>query len=128
MTQKKYSELYPKYEKAYQKDPTMMPVYWYETCVKEKTEISSFLQAPELSKFADDMMKTYKGISILTLQRACIEKFGETYCTMKLGDWYHVVKNYVERQTHRNDVRDDEEVTWLIAAETGELAPIMVAD
>ena len=57
-----------------------------------------------------------------------IKKFGETYCTMKLGDWYHVVKNYVERQTHRNDVRDDEEVTWLIAAETGELAPIMVAD
>lgn len=128
MTEKKYSELYPKYEKAYQKDPTMMPVYWYETCVKEKTEISSFLQAPELAEFADDMMKTYNGISILTLQQACIEKFGETYCTMKLGDWYHVVKEYVERQTCRNDVRDDEEVTWLVAAEISELAPMMVTD
>lgn len=128
MTEKKYSELYPKYEKAYQKDPTMMPVYWYETCVKEKTEISSFLQAPELSEFADDMMKNYKGISILALQQACIDKFGETYCTMTLGDWYHVVKDYVERQTRRNDVRDDEEVTWLMAAETGELAPMMVTD
>lgn len=128
MTQKKYSELYPKYEKAYQKDPTMMPVYWYETCVKEKTEISSFLQAPELAEFADDMMKTYKGISILALQQACIEKFGDTYCTMKLGDWYHVVKDYVERQTHRNDVCDDEKVTWLMAAETAELATMMVTD
>ena len=128
MTQKKYSELYPKYEKAYQKDPTMMPVYWYETCVKEKTEISSFLQAPELAEFADNMMKTYKGISILSLQQACIENFGETYSTMKLSDWYHVVKDYVEQQTHRNDVRDDEDVTWLMAAETGELAPMMVTD
>ena len=128
MTQKKYSELYPKYEKAYQKDPTMMPVYWYETCIKEKTEISSFLQAPELAEFADNMMKTYKGISILSLQQACIENFGETYCTMKLSDWYHVVKDYVEQQTHRNDVRDDEDVTWLMAAETGELAPMIVTD
>ena len=128
MTQKKYSELYPKYEKAYQKDPTMMPVYWYETCVKEKTEICSFLQAPELSEFADDMMKAFNGISILSLQKACIEKFGDTYCTMKTGDWYHVVKDYVERQTCRNDVRDDEEVTWLMAAETGELATMIVTD
>ena len=119
MTEKKYSELYPKYEKAYQKDTSMMPVYWYETCVKEKTEISSFLQAPELSEYADDMMKAYKGITILKLQQACIEKFGETYCTMDIGDWYHVVKDYVERQTRRNNVPDDEKVTWQIAADTG---------
>ena len=117
MTEKKYAELYPKYEKAYQKDPTMMPVYWYETCVKEKTEISSFLQAPELAEFADKMMKAFKGISILALQQACIKKYGETYCTMKLDDWYHVVKEYVERQTRRNDVPDDEKVVWMIAAE-----------
>jgi hypothetical protein len=117
MTEKKYAELYPKYEKAYQKDPTMMPVYWYETCVKEKTEISSFLQAPELAEFADKMMKAFKGISILALQQACIKKYGETYCTMKLNDWYHVVKEYVERQTRRNDVPDDEKVVWMIAAE-----------
>jgi len=128
MTKRKYSELYPKYEKAYQKDAGMMPVYWYETCVKEKTDITSFLQAPELSEFADDMMKAFQGISILKLQQACIEKFGDTYCTMKIGDWYHVVRDYVERQTHRNDVRDDEEVTWMMAAESGELAPMMATD
>lgn len=119
-TQKKYSELYPKYEKAYQKDTEMMPVYWYETCVKEKTEISSFLQAPELSVFADDMMKAFHGISILSLQKACIEKFGETYCTMKIGDWYRVVREYVERQTRRSDVSDKENVVWQIAAEPHE--------
>ena len=128
ITKKKYSELYPKYEKAYQKDMGMLPVNWYETCVKEKTDISSFLQAPELSEFADDMMKTFQGISILKLQQACIEKFGDTYCTMKLNDWYHVVKDYVERQTRRNDVRDDEEVTWMMAAESSEFAPMMATD
>lgn len=128
MTKRKYSELYPKYEKAYQKDAGMMPVYWYETCVKEKTEIKSFLQAPELSEFADDMMKAFQGISILKLQQACIEKFGDTYCTMKIGDWYHVVRDYVELQTRRNDVRDDEEVTWMMAAESSEFAPMMVTD
>ena len=115
ITKKKYSDLYPKYEKAYQKDPTMMPVYWYETCVKEQTDISSFQQAPELSKFADDMMKSFKGISILKLQQACIEKFGEIYCTMKISDWYNVIRNYVEHQTMRYDIRDDETVMWKVA-------------
>lgn len=124
MTKRKYSELYPKYEKAYQKDAGMMPVYWYETCVKERTEISSFLQAPELSVFANDMMKAFQGISILKLQQACIEKYGETYCTMEVGDWYHVVRDYVERQTKRNDVRDDEEVTWMMAAESNEFSTV----
>lgn len=118
MTKRKYSELYPKYEKAYQKDAGMMPVYWYETCVKEKTDISSFLQAPELAEFADNTMKAFHGISILTLQKACIEKFGETYCTMKVGDWYHVVKEYLERRTKRNDLHDDEPVIWSMVAET----------
>ena len=125
MTKRTYSELYLKYEKAYQKDAGMMPLYWYETCVKEKTDISSFLQTPELSEFADDMMKEFKGISILKLQQACIEKFGDTYCTMEVGDWYHVVRDYVERQTSRNDVRDDEEVTWMMAAENSEFATVI---
>ena len=128
ISKKKYSELYPKYEKAYQQDMGMLPVYWYETCIKEKTDISSFLQAPELSEFADKIMKTYQGISILELQRKCIEKFGNTYCTMKIGDWYHVIKDYVERQTHRNDISDDEKVQWKMAAESSAMGPIMVTD
>jgi hypothetical protein len=47
---------------------------------------------------------------------------------MKIGDWYHVIRDYVERQTKRNDVRDDEEVTWMIAAEKSNFAPMMVTD
>ncbi len=128
MTKKKYSELYPKYERAYQKDMGILPVHWYETYVKEGTDISSFTQSPELSEFADDMMKAFQGISILKLQQACIERFGDTYCTMTIGDWYKVVKDYVERQTRRNDVRDDEEVTWSIAAETTGFAPLTATD
>ena len=54
MTGKKYAELYPKYEKAYLNDMAMMPVSWYESCIKENTEISSLIQAPELSEFVDD--------------------------------------------------------------------------
>lgn len=118
ITKKHYTDLYPKYEKAYQRDLGMMPVYWYETCVKEKSEISSFLQAPELSEYADNMMKSFQGISILKLQQACIEKFGETYYNMKLSDWYHVTRDYVERQTMRHDIRDDEPVRWQMAAES----------
>ena len=33
------------------------------------------------------------------------------------GDWYHVVKNYIERQTMRYDIRDDEPVMWKAAEE-----------
>ena len=50
--QKRYSELYPKYEKAYQEDIGMLPVHWYETCVKEETEISSYPLIPDLSIMA----------------------------------------------------------------------------
>jgi hypothetical protein len=74
------------------------------------------------------MMKACKGISILKLQQACIEKFGDIYCTMKTGDWYQVVKDYVERQTRRNDVRDDEKVTWQMAAESSEFEPVKVME
>lgn len=121
ITKKHYSELYPKYEEAYQKDAGMMPVYWYETCVKEKTEISSLLQAPELSEFADNLMKSFNGISILSLQKSCVEKFGETYYMMKASDWYHVVRDYVKKQTNRNDIGDDENVMWSMAAEPQEI-------
>jgi len=116
MTGKKYAELYPKYEKAYLNDMAMMPVSWYENCIKENTEISSLIQAPELSEFVDDMMKAFHGVSILTLQKACIEKYGEAYCTMKQSDWYRVVRDYVEKQTMRYNIRDDEPVMWMVAA------------
>ena len=125
---KQYSDLYPKYEKAYQTDLPMLPFNWYKRCVQENTRVETFLEAPEIAEYADNLMRAFNGISILTLQREIIEKYGDTYFLMKQDDWYHAVRDYVEQKIKRNNVGDDEEVTWLIAAETGELAPMMVTD
>ena len=47
---------------------------------------------------------------------------------MTARDWYVVTREYVQRQTMRYDIRDDEEVTWMMAAENSEFAPMMVTD
>ena len=73
------------------------------------------------------MITANNGISILSLQRACIEKFGEELF-MEPNDWYNAVRAYMEEKTSRQNLRDDEEVTWLMAAETCEFAPLMVTD
>ena len=117
VTQKKYSDLYPKYEKAYQKDLTMMPVYWYKQCVREQTKIDSLFEAPEIIEYANRLMRVFHGISILDLQKEIIEAFGDKYFLMKVSDWYQVVREYVERQSHRYEIIDDEKVVWQMAAE-----------
>lgn len=117
IAQKQYSELYPKYEKAYRQDISMMPVAWYEACVKEKTCIGSLSEAPEIAEYANIMMALFSGTSILSLTKACVEKYGETYFMMKASDWYHVVSDYVKQKTQRYDLNDDDTVTWMIAAE-----------
>ena len=117
IAQKQYSELYPKYEKAYRQDISMMPVAWYETCVMEKPHINSLSEAPEIAEYANIMMALFSGISILSLTKACVEKYGETYFMMKASDWYHVVSDYVKQKTQRYDLNDDDTVTWMIAAE-----------
>ncbi len=70
-----------------------------------------------LAAFANNLMQVFQGISVLKLQKACMENFGETYPNMKPSDWYRVVRDYVERRTRRYDLRDNEEVTWSRAAE-----------
>jgi len=117
VTQKKYSDLYPKYEKAYQKDLTMLPVYWYKQCVKEQTKIDSLFEAPEIIEYADRLMRVCHGICILDLQKEIIEVFGDKYFLMKVSDWYQVIREYVERQSHRYELNDDEKIVWQIAAE-----------
>ena len=47
---------------------------------------------------------------------------------MEQRDWYNAVKSYLAEKSNRYNLRDDEEVTWMMAAETGELTPIMVTD
>ncbi|MBR2776194.1 MAG: AlwI family type II restriction endonuclease [Prevotella sp.] len=125
MLKKSYKDLYQKYDNAYQKDFSVMPVDWYDLYISET--IKSLRQIPQIAHFADDMMNMNNGISILSLQRACIEKFGEELF-MEPNDWYNAVRAYMEEKTSRQNLRDDEEVTWLMAAETCEFAPLMVTD
>jgi hypothetical protein len=125
MLKKSYKDLYHKYDDAYQKDFSIMPVDWYDSYISEK--IKSLRQYPQIAHFADEMMNMNNGISILSLQRACIEKFGEELF-MEPNDWYNAVRAYMEEKTNKQNLRDDEIVTWLMAAETCELAPMMVTD
>lgn len=117
IAQKSYSELYPKYEDAYLINSPMLPLVWYKKCVQEKTKIDALQEAPDVAEFADVMMKRFGGISVLSLQQELIEKFGETYCEMKPGDWYKAIKEYIKQQTLRHDIRDDEPIIWGMAAE-----------
>ena len=95
----------------------MLPLYWYKNCVQEKTKVDTLLEAPEVAEYADRLMKEFHGISILTLQKELTAKFQETYFQMKGGDWYHIVRDYVENQTQRHDIKDEETLTWHMAAE-----------
>ncbi|MBR4651078.1 MAG: AlwI family type II restriction endonuclease [Prevotella sp.] len=114
---KSYSELYPRYEEAYQMDNAILPVHWYESCVQEKTKIMSLSDDSDVAKYTDTLMEQFNGISILSLQRELIDKFGKTYFEMKQGDWYNVIKDYVGQKTMRYDIPDNEPVTWRMAAE-----------
>lgn len=125
MLKKSYKDLYHKYDDAYQKDFSVMPVDWYDSYVSET--IKSLRQSPQIARYADDMMNMNNGISILSLQKACIEKFGEELF-MEPKDWYNAVRAYMEEKTSRQNLRDDEEVTWTMAAETSKFAPMMVTD
>ena len=117
IAQKSYSDLYPKYEKAYQINTPMLPLFWYKNCVQEKTKIEALLETPEVAEYADRLMNEFHGITILTLQKEITNKYQETYFLMNGGDWYHAVREYVMRKTQRYDIKDEETITWQIAAE-----------
>ena len=117
IAQKSYSDLYPKYEKAYQINTPMLPLFWYKNCVQEKTKIETLLETPEVAEYADRLMNEFHGITILTLQKEITNKYQETYFLMNGGDWYHAVREYVMRKTQRYDIKDEETITWQIAAE-----------
>jgi hypothetical protein len=90
--------------------------------------ISSLFDSQRLVALADEIMHNRNGISILTLSRELQENCGSEFATMSARDWYVVTREYVQRQTMRYDIRDDEEVTWMMAAESSELAPMMETD
>lgn len=77
--------------------------------------ISSLFDSPTLVSFADELMRERKGIDILSLSRELQEKSNLEYASMTAAQWYVVTRDYVERQTMRYDIRDDETVMWKVA-------------
>ena len=125
---KGYAELYKKYELAFQKDFSIKPKDWYESYVREGKSVTSLSQSWQLSRYADETMRHNNGISIFKLQQACINGFWKEYSQMEVGDWYKAVRAYMEEKTRRVNLRDDEVITWPMAAEKGDVAPMMTAD
>lgn len=78
--------------------------------------VTSLFDIPQLAMKADVLMQTNNGIDILSLSRQLQEVFGEQYGSMSAKDWYGVTRDYVERQTMRYDICDDEPVMWMVAA------------
>ena len=78
--------------------------------------VTSLFDIPQLAMKADVLMQANKGIDILSLSRQLQEVFGEQYGSMSAKDWYGVTRDYVERQTMRYDIRDEEPVMWMVAA------------
>ena len=77
--------------------------------------ISSLFDSPLLSSRADEIMQGRNGIDILSLSRELQEDFGKNYPSMDARQWYVIVRDYVERQTLRYDIRDNEPVMWMAA-------------
>ena len=78
-------------------------------------KITSLFDSPQLVSHADELMQKNKGIAILALSRAMQEEFGSEYASMRAREWYVGVREYVERQTMRHNIPDDEPVMWLAA-------------
>lgn len=79
--------------------------------------LSSLFDSPRLVTLADELMRTRNGIDILTLSRELQEYCSAEFGSMSAHDWYRVIREYVERQTMRYDIRDDEPVSWRMAAD-----------
>lgn len=115
ITKKKYSELYTKYETAYQNDTESMPVSWYDTFVKEKTKIKALRDDQDLVDYVNHLIESKDSIDVLALTKKCIERFGETYWLMRPIDWFHVIRTYVECNKVSITYNQDEYASWMAA-------------
>lgn len=90
--------------------------------------ITQLEDSPKLADYADNLMSTNGGISILSLVRSLQEEFGQEHASMGVRQWHKVVRDYVERHTRRYDIPEEENVQWIMAAESSELSPMMATD
>ncbi len=78
-------------------------------------KITSLFDSPKLVSHADELMHKNNGIAILALSKMLQESYGNEYASMGAREWYVVVREYVERQTMRYNIPDDEPVMWMAA-------------
>ncbi|MBO6255083.1 MAG: AlwI family type II restriction endonuclease [Bacteroidaceae bacterium] len=90
--------------------------------------ITQLEDSPKMVDYADNLMSLNGGISILSLSHSLQEEFGQEYASMGARQWHNVVRDYVERHTHRYNIPEEEAVQWLMAAESSEFAPMMATD
>lgn len=96
-------------------DIAQLLVFLEQTPSLFEYKISSLFDSPKLVSRADELMHKNNGIAILSLSRKLQEDFRDEYASMGTREWYVVVREYVERQTMRHNIPDDEPVMWLAA-------------
>lgn len=90
--------------------------------------ITQLEDSPKMADYADNLMAHNGGISIFSLSHSLQEEFGQEYASMDMRQWHNVVRDYVERHTHRYSIPDDEPVFWQMAAEANDFAPMKATD
>ena len=95
---KSYSDLYPKYERAYQENGTPLPFTWYKKFVKENSKIDSLYESNEIIEFVDMLLRNNTSISVFELAKECINEYGEEYPLMRSYDWIKVLENYLSKR------------------------------
>lgn len=57
------------------------------------------------------------GISILSLAKEAIQKFGEKYPAMSITEWTKLTRKFTEKQTKNYNLSDNDAINWKFAAE-----------
>ena len=78
-------------------------------------KLSDINEDARIVEFADTVMSVHNGISVLLLEKECIERFGEEYSAMSMPDWFKVIYDYMKTKTHRYDLKQDDIVYWNVA-------------
>ena len=85
--------------------------------------ITQLEDSPKLVEYANNLMSANRGVSILSLSYSLQEEFGEDYASMSASQWYKIVRDYVERNTNRYGIPDEENIQWRMVAENLEPVP-----
>lgn len=78
-------------------------------------KLSDINEDARIVEFADTVMSVHNGVSVLLLEKECIERFGEEYSAMSMSDWFKVIYAYMKTKTHRYDLKQDDIVYWNVA-------------